>query len=460
MSEELKVLLNDEQVGVLTRDKKRHSARFSYLNRNCTPISVALPSERDTFDSLATKNWFEGLLPEGDQRRHLEKHFKVEQGDYFALLKEIGWECAGAISVVPMGYTTSQRRYQPVTEFDISSRLANLPRTTEIPDEEMRLSLGGYQAKMLVAQIEGNWYIPFNGAPSTHILKPSTDKEPFIADAEAWALHIAGSVTDVPVSTLQEFAGIRCMVSKRYDRLPQEDEGSNDWFQRVHQEDFAQAMLIHPDNKYAENTKPTSPSFSRMAQILVEHSNEPDIELERLLRQNVVNVMIGNLDNHSKNYGLLHNADGSVSLAPQYDVVTAKHYTPNVKNMGMAINGKFTWGRIGRDDLIEDGRKSLGLPSKTAKNVVDTAINDFVGAMTEANAMYPQCPLEIRDSVEVYAQRFVDELESASKLSMHIPAPIKNTKVDTGRCMGVVKSRDNAPCVLISNHGGPCRSVK
>lgn len=60
-------------------------------------------------------------------------------------------------------------------------------------------------------------------------------------------------------------------------------------------------------------------SLERVAQVislLGDHDS-----MERLVKLEVLSVALGNLDLHAKNLSVLHLPDGSMSLAPAYDVV-------------------------------------------------------------------------------------------------------------------------------------------
>ena len=106
MAERLNVFLKRMFVGVLSVEN--HHLYFNYDENFCKSadaqaLSVSLPLPPETYSSEEVETFFSGLLPDEDIRRKLSRHFHVSETNTFGLLKEIGAECAGAISVLPDG---------------------------------------------------------------------------------------------------------------------------------------------------------------------------------------------------------------------------------------------------------------------------------------------------------------------------------------------------------------------
>ena len=87
----------------------------------------------------------------------------------------------------------------------------------------------------------------------------------------------------------------------------------------------------------------------------------------QLARTATLAAAIGNLDLHAKNVSLLHAPDGSVELAPAYDVVPQVHL-PNDGELALAVDRTYrhaavtrahlaaefaSWGLRDSDDMIE-----------------------------------------------------------------------------------------------------------
>ncbi len=111
----LEVWLAGKRVGTIT--ESRRGARFAYdervygLRPGVPVLSMSLPAKRKPFGEAKTRNWFEGLLPEGERRDSLCRQYDLDSLDWVGLLSEIGWECAGAVQVFPEGASHTEGEY-------------------------------------------------------------------------------------------------------------------------------------------------------------------------------------------------------------------------------------------------------------------------------------------------------------------------------------------------------------
>lgn len=166
MSNDLAVWLGDEPVGALARAGRRLQFQFTRNPGAVGLVTVATEGSDGVWTRGFTRAWFDNLLPEETRRSAAEAQHGVERGDSFGLLAAIGWECAGAVSVLPSGRRPASGSYQPLDDEDVWERLDALPRTVAGLDREVRLSLGGAQEKMLLARLDGRWHLPLEGAVS------------------------------------------------------------------------------------------------------------------------------------------------------------------------------------------------------------------------------------------------------------------------------------------------------
>ena len=142
---------------------------------NAMPISYSLPLRSDPYGKRKLRPFFAGLLPEETQRQRLASFLGIPEGDDFAMLEAIGGECAGALAVVPHGTRPPNGDASPVpcAEDKLAEIVKSLPYRPMMAGEKgLRLSLAGAQSKLPVVFKDGGFYLPENGAPSTHILKP------------------------------------------------------------------------------------------------------------------------------------------------------------------------------------------------------------------------------------------------------------------------------------------------
>jgi serine/threonine-protein kinase HipA len=378
MTSALAVWLSERRIGTL---EKTSAGELVYTPDADVPLTVAA-SGLATWPTQLTWNWFDGLLPEGDRRIRLAARFGLRSEDTFGLLAEIGWECAGAVAVLPEGRSPATGRYEPIDDAGVAERLDALPSIDLDPNDAIRMSLGGAQDKLLLARIAHRWALPIDGAPSTHILKPEPDLWPGLAAAEAWALHVAGAATQTSDATLTSELGARpVIVVTRYDRARSEREHPGDRIVRIHQEDLCQALGL--------------PSLARLARILVERAVDPPAELIRLLQQVAASVALRNADAHAKNISLLHQGN-AVRLAPLYDVSPTIAFLPRQTTLGLSIGGKFKLTEIGSEHLAAEAM-SWGVPERDATEAIAAVAAAMSSAVAEANDIYPSMPESARE---------------------------------------------------------------
>lgn len=409
-AEELDVLLLGEKIGSLTRT--RRGARFRFTDelasvRQGSPVfSTALLVQEDPFDTARTFSWFSGLLPEDMRLQEMQRFYGVADGDYFGMLAHIGWECAGAVEIVPREDRALVRQSNEAQSElrlgadALAKRLIALPSHPYDTAQALRVSLGGFQEKLCVAvkaqDIRAvapgcvrlpSCALPLDGAPSTHILKPQpADRLSGMVEGEAWAMEVARHGTDAAASALLDLEGApMTLVVERFDR-----RRTAAGIVRVHQEDCAQALGIDPGRKYAATSVPakSDPTYRAIADLLSRYAVDSVEERKKLLRHLFVNIALGNTDAHVKNYALLHEGD-TVRLAPLYDVVPAHEITPNMLFMGMRVGGRIRIDRVEREHIEVEAR-SWGLPARMVNAVLAQAAEEVRKGIAAAAEMYPQ----------------------------------------------------------------------
>ncbi len=405
MPERLVVWLGDAVAGHLVRPHD-DSDRFHFEptaggpSITMSPEGLARPWER-TF----SRRWFDGLLPEGVQRETAEQRHRVDPGDTFTLLAAIGWECAGAIAVMPEGRMPATGRHEPMTTAGVAARIDAAPGIVDDIDLSVRLSLGGAQEKLLWRRIDAGWALPLDGALSTHILKPEPARWPGLATAEAWTLAAAAIVTPAAIAEILTGDHRPTLVITRYDRVE-----TADTIERLHQEDLCQLLGLSPNAKYANpgpNPGAGDPSLERLASILLARAADPPRELVRLLEQTVVNMALGNADAHAKNHSVIHR-DGTATLAPLYDASPTMAFLPQQDKASMRIGGAVRMDRITRGHLVREAR-SWGIPEAVARRTVDDTLAQLRDAMAAADELYP----ELRPDVRAHVRRHFERLASS-----------------------------------------------
>ncbi len=315
--------------------------------------------------------FIEGLLPEGNLRQHLATEAGVPVTDTMGLLRIVGAECAGAVQILPDGVEPGGGHVRRLTDDEVTRLVVDLP-TYHLPDGTTpQASLAGIQDKvLLVALPDGAWGWPEAGAPSTHIIKPEPlgSALPQLIQTEDWALRVARHARIAAAeSTLARFDERDAIVVTRYDRTPSGE--------RLHQEDFCQALGLDPQAKYESTAEfeRYGSRLRRLARAAAARSRDPDAFRIALLEAVTFNVVIGNGDAHSKNYSLLIDRAGSVSLAPLYDAAPVMHLDSRYKGTGHIINGRSNIDSVDVDDLASEGA-SWGMSSRRARATAEATM--------------------------------------------------------------------------------------
>lgn len=309
-----------------------------------TVLSVAIPllNALPKHHVARRRNWFAELLPEGDQYEYLNTLAGLRRGDTLGFLTRYGRDVAGAVQVwnpddpgeprTPQIRQVSHTQIRELLESPMTAPLANDPRFG-------KSSLAGVQPKIVLVETPEGWAQALDGFPTTHILKPQLDHEPFsIFDEEYGArlLRRAGMLTyDV---SIHDFDGRQALVIERFDRT---QTG------RVHQEDFNQVLGASGIEKYQEYGGRVS--LKRIADVLKRTTSGKD--LHSLAKMTIAAVVVGNLDMHAKNLSMLHSADGSQWLAPAYDFVPMAHRSELDGKLALAVNKKYALRSITTHDL-------------------------------------------------------------------------------------------------------------
>ena len=141
-----------------------------------------------------------------------------------------------------------QADYRLLSDDDLEQLLSILPRQPLLAGtKDLRLSLAGAQDKIAIACIDKKIYLPLNGAPSSHIIKPATNNFAGIVYNEFFCLTSAKALGIPAVNAqIHKANSVEYLLVERYDRIY--DTATS--LRRLHQEDFCQALGIASENKY------------------------------------------------------------------------------------------------------------------------------------------------------------------------------------------------------------------
>ena len=377
MARTLDVYLHSDLVGHLTQDDDGDMS-FQYAeswleSAGAVPLSHSLPLRKEQFRRKECRGFFAGILPEESKREMIARNLGISARNDYAMLERIGGECAGAVTFLPHGEPMPDRHYgyRDLSDDDLAAILKELPRRPLLAGEEgIRLSLAGAQDKLAVRVEGGTISLPLGGAPSTHILKPNVERFEGVVFNEAFCMRLAAAA-GLPAATVEsrEVDGITYLLVERYDRHHRPVPDGAPVIERLHQEDFCQALGIVSEQKYQ---KEGGPSLRQCFALLRDVSSVPAIDVARLLDNVVFNYVVGNNDAHGKNFSLVYRPGGAgeleIRLSPLYDVVSTSYYPELSRDMAMRIGEQYSSEKVTLRDfekLADDAK--LGKPLVRAR---------------------------------------------------------------------------------------------
>jgi serine/threonine-protein kinase HipA len=237
-----------------------------------------------------------------------------------------------------------------------------------VGEEGVSMSLAGVQSKLGVAiDTRGRLCVPHDGAPSTYILKPDSDRLFGGVQNEAFCLSLARRLNIAAVEITTGKAGARSyLLVRRYDRVEQQGR-----WRRAHQEDFCQALGKPPFAKYEANQSGIKgPTLADMFAVARSAMQAPDIL--NLVDYVIFNVLACNTDAHAKNYSMMISARG-FSLAPMYDVMCAAVWDNVTRNMAQKIAGKSRGEHLKRRHWERCARECGLNPARLVRRVEELA---------------------------------------------------------------------------------------
>lgn len=392
----LNVYLRRQLVGQLIQNEHGQMT-FCYAEswRNdakAIPLSHSLPLGKERFSRNECQGFFAGILPEQSKREIIAKNLGISARNDFAMLEQIGGECAGAVTFIPSGESLPEHNYsyRQLTSEKLAEILRQLPRRPLMAGEDgIRLSLAGAQDKIAVYLSNDQISMPLGGAPSTHILKPAIERFEGIVFNEAFCMKLARAISlHTAKAEVGKVENIDYLLVERYDRtLLKDSSGGPEYLEREHQEDFCQALGIVPDNKYQNEG---GPSLKQCFALLRELSSAPVIDLQRLLDAVIFNFLIGNHDAHGKNFSLLYGRE--TRLAPLYDVLSTAYYPELSPKMAMKIGGEYVSDKVlpkHFDQLAEEAGLARPMVKRRVRELAETVLSKAPDLIPEHPAANP-----------------------------------------------------------------------
>ena len=411
----LNVYLKSRFCGQLSWESERNRYEFRYDRAylddpQSERLSLSLPLQAEPFDEDRSYRYFANLLPPEVVRRKLEKCLHVSRNNVFGFLKAIGGDCAGAVALYPPGARPNSGEVERLRELDETEAAEILKSLKRRPlyaagEDGYRYSAAGAQDKLVVRLKDGRLFLPLDGTPSTHIVKPGAADFPESVANELFCQRLADrlGVRAAEASALV-IGGERYYVTRRFDR-----EVVDGRLRRLHQEDFCQMMSVDPEMKYESDGGPRFADLSMMLRRLHAALGET----LALMDMFVFNFLIGNADAHAKNYSVVYRGRRPL-LAPLYDAVSTAVYPDLSRDYAMGIGGETLMGRIGRDHFARLSEE-CGMSPQLLLGRLDAMIGRIFPAARELAAdLNREWPSEVYEKIVAVIGQQLKSVSSAS----------------------------------------------
>ncbi len=318
--------------------------------------------------------------------------------DDFALLRLLGQDCAGALTLDPTKNVTALEPwgwYRALTPSEIGRFTQHPESITAMLGDKTRLSAAGTQYKLPVRkESDGTLCVPHGSAASTHLLKCASRDFSALVENEYLCLTLAREVgLNVVSAELISSGGRHLLLVERYDRFrvdppPDGVPPVSDslialpTMRRYHQEDFAQALGYSRHAKYQENN---GPSLADCVGLIRRDAPRPGLEVRELLRWMAFCLVIGNRDNHAKNLSrLLAFESTRWTLSPFYDLVNTTAYRIISKDLALHVASENRVSKLSRASW-EGEAKTLGVSSKMVLREVQNMIDAVHEALPDVH---------------------------------------------------------------------------
>jgi serine/threonine-protein kinase HipA len=386
---ELLVLIEGELAGRVLADKSGRLSMSYEKAWRASPqsysLSVSMPLAQITYPHRSVWPYLWNLLPENPNvLQRWAQQYHVSAGNPVKLLAHVGADVPGAAQFIPPERRAEiQSEQHPVIEWidvdELRERLIQLRAdiaAVRRPGDIGKMSLPGAQAKTAFYwdRESDRWGVPGGRTPTTHIIKPCVPGFDGLVENEHLCQDIAARLGMPAARSWVLMLDQPYIVVERYDRLP--PAPGIEIPRRVHQEDMCQALGLMPTRKYQEDG---GPGISQITTLIRRVSASPEVDVERFLKANMFNWLIGGTDAHAKNYSFLIGAGDEIRLAPLYDLSSQLTYPDLIgQRVAMKIGDHYDfvlvtaadWRALARSCAVDEER-IVGMLNDMARALPD-----------------------------------------------------------------------------------------
>ena len=224
-----------------------------------------------------------------------------------------------------------------------------------------RVAVTGVQRKISLdlapGEPGGPRRLTFVGLWGRFVLKPPAPEYPEMPELEHATMRMASlaGIDTARHGLVRLASGELAYISRRFDR----PEG-----RKLALEDMCQLTGKLTEDKYRS-------SMEQVGKAILRWSSNPVLDATRLLDIAVFSFITGNADMHLKNFSLLTEPDGTIRLAPAYDLLATKLLLPGDREeMALSLNGKRA--RLRRSDFV-----ALGTRLRVAERAIHATFERF-----------------------------------------------------------------------------------
>lgn len=322
------------------------------------------------FESRTFPPPFDMVLPEGERRERIEQARKILRTDSFSLLSYVGANPVNRVKFLPPGEEPTEDPPELPTPAEIAGTKRGRELFRDLVEElDLRQGIAGVQPKALGRPRQSKLspaLRQYRG--STHILKTSTPRFPFLAANEYTCLGIfAAAGIPIPSATLS--ADGELLLVARFDVDA-----------KGHVAGFEEAAALMGETSATKYQR----DYGTMLEVLSDFI-APDAQAaarNTLTKCVILNHLLGNGDAHLKNFGVLYEDASQVSLAPIYDCVSTLPYIPgDVPALTLSFEwySKNWWPRI---KIEEFAAKYGALSNQQIRRMIDELCEAVLGGVT------------------------------------------------------------------------------
>lgn len=437
LDQALDAYFGTDHVGRLAFDPEHDRFSFAYSapwrqQADRFQLSPHIPIDGEV-SAVAVRRYIDNLLPEGRALDVVASFTHVQKSNLFGLIRMLGRETAGALSFLPAGQLpqAQEARRRPVTLAELQQRIDERNRIPfSIWDDKVRMSVAGYQDKLLVLREGDTLFLADGSLSSTHILKPEpqNDKLSCMVANEHFCMRLVNRIGQrrlkenwaAKVEILRVPAPVLCV--ERFDRVR---EGGR--VRRLHVIDGCQALNLPVSHKYerplgnAQDVRHIrdGASFEALSTLRPQLSNAA-IGIRQMALWAITTLLLGNSDAHGKNLSFFGRGD-TLAVAPFYDLVGVAVYDAQHidQELAMAFGDEFALPAV-RSFALADFCERLGFPRRTFARELKQ-LCEWAREEAREQALDPVYVEEERRFVRTLADYVVARADFLLEQAMEIP---------------------------------------